>query len=67
MYTLLYLKWITNMVLLVDTGNSARPYVAAWMGGEFGGEWIHVSVQLSHFVADLKYHSTVNQLDSNIK
>ena len=23
------------------TGNSAQWYVAAWMGGEFGGEWIH--------------------------
>jgi len=37
MYTLLYLKWITNKVLLYSTGNSAQCYVAAWMGGEFGG------------------------------
>ena len=22
--------------------NSAQGYVAAWMGGDFGGEWIHV-------------------------
>ena len=36
MYTLLYLKWITNKVLLCSTGNSAQCYVAAWMGGEFG-------------------------------
>ena len=42
MYTLLYLKWITNKDLLYSTGNSAQYYVAAWMGGEFGGEWIHV-------------------------
>ena len=42
--TLLYLKWITNNVLLYSTGNSAQCYVAAWMGGEFGGEWIHVYV-----------------------
>ena len=27
--------------------NSAQCYVAAWMGGEFGGEWIHVYVRLS--------------------
>ena len=44
MYTLLYLKWITNKDLLYSTGNSAQCYVAACMGGEFGGEWIHVYV-----------------------
>jgi len=27
--------------------------VAAWMGGEFGGDWIHVYVWLSIFVVDL--------------
>ena len=37
MYTLLYLKWITNKDLLYGTWNSAQCYVAAWMGGEFGG------------------------------
>ena len=49
MNTLLYLKWITNKNLLYSTGNSAQCYVAAWMGGEFGGEWIHVYVWLSPF------------------
>ena len=39
-YTLLYLKWITNRELLYSTWNSAQSYAAAWMGGEFGGEWI---------------------------
>ena len=47
MYSLLYLKWITNKDLLKSTGNSAQCHVAAWMGGEFGGEWIHVHVWLS--------------------
>ena len=42
MYTLLYLKCITNKDLLYITGNSAQHFVAAWIGGEFGGEWIHV-------------------------
>ena len=42
MYTLLYLKWIINKVLLYSTGNSAQWYVAAWMGRDFGREWIHV-------------------------
>ena len=37
MYTLLYLKWITNKFLPYSTGNSGQWYVAAWMGGEFGG------------------------------
>ena len=38
MYTLLYLKWKTNKDLLYSTKNSAQYYVAAWMGGEFGGK-----------------------------
>ena len=38
-YTLLYLKWIINKDLLYSTWNSAQCYVAAWMGGEFGGEY----------------------------
>ena len=29
-----------------STGNSAQCDVAAWMGGEFGGEWIQVYVWL---------------------
>ena len=35
-YTLLYVKGISNKVLLYSTGNSAQCYIAAWMGGEFG-------------------------------
>ena len=37
MYTLLYLKWISSKDPLESTENSAQCYVAAWMGGEFGG------------------------------
>ena len=44
MYTLLYLKRITNKDLLYSTGNSVQCHVAAWLRGEFGGEWIHVYV-----------------------
>jgi len=33
MYTLLYLRWMTNKDLLYSTGNSAQGYMAAWMGG----------------------------------
>ena len=32
------LKWITNKVLPYSTENSAQCHVAAWVGGEFGGE-----------------------------
>ena len=46
MYTLLYSKWITNEDLLYSTWNSVQCYVAAQIGGEFGGQWIHVYVQL---------------------
>ena len=54
MYTVLCLKWITNKDLLDSIGNSAQCYAAAWMGGEFGGEWIHVYVRLSPFTVHLK-------------
>ena len=51
MYTLLlYFKWTTNRDLPYSRGNAAQCYVAAWMGGEFGGEYIHVYVWLSPFV-----------------
>ena len=53
-YVLLYLKWITTTELLYNTGNSAQCYVAALMGGEFGGEWIHVYAWLSPFAVRLK-------------
>ena len=54
MYTLPYLKWITNKDLLYNTENSAQCPVAAWMGGTFRGEWIHAYVWLSPFAAHLK-------------
>ena len=54
MYTLLYLKWITNKDLLYSTWNSAQCCVAAGMGGEFGGEWIQAYVWLSPFAVHLK-------------
>ena len=54
MYTLLHLKWIANKVLLYSTGNLAQCNVAAWMGGAFGGECIHVYIWLSPFPVYLK-------------
>ena len=54
MYTLLYLKWITNKVLLYSTGNTAQCYNTVWMRGEFEGEWIHVYIGLSPSAIHLK-------------
>ena len=62
LYTLDYLKWITNKDLLYSTRNSAQCYVAAWMGREFGGEWIHEYVWLSSFTVHLKPSHIVNRL-----
>ena len=47
MYALLCFKQMTNNILLYSTGNSAQCHVVAWMGGESGGEWIHVYEWLS--------------------
>ena len=45
-YKLLYLKWITSKVPLYSTGSPAQCHAAAWMGGEFEEELIHVYVWL---------------------
>ena len=47
-------KCVTNKDLLYSTGNSAQGHVAAWMGGEFRGEWRHVCVQLTLFAVHQK-------------
>ena len=62
MYTLLYLKWITNKDLLYCTWNSTQCYMPAWMEEEFGGEWIHAYVWLSPFAVYLKLSNIVNCL-----
>ena len=38
MYTLLYLKWITNKDLLYSIWDSVQCYVADWVRKEFGRE-----------------------------
>ena len=53
-YTRLYLKWITNKVLLYSRRNTAQCYVEARMRGEFGGEQIHAYAWLSPFAVHLK-------------
>ena len=54
LYTLLYLRWITNSDLLYSTRNSAQGYVAVWVGGELGEEWIHGYACLSPLALHLK-------------
>ena len=67
MYTVLYLKWITNKDLLYSAGNSTQCYVAAWMGGEFGGEWILVYIWLSSLHSSPETITILNQLQPNTK
>ena len=44
LYTLLYLKWITNKDLLYSTGNSAQYSIMTYRGKESKKEWIYVYV-----------------------
>ena len=44
---MLYLKWITQKDIL----GTLLSYVAAWMGKEFGGEWIHAYVWPNPFMS----------------
>ena len=43
-YTLLYIKYITNKDLLYSTGNSTQYSVMAYMGKESKTEWIYAYV-----------------------
>ena len=43
-YTLLYIKQITNKDLLYSTGNSTQYSVMAYMGKDSKKEWIYVYV-----------------------
>ena len=43
-YTLLYIKQITNKDLLYSTGNSTQYSAMAYMGKESKKEWIYVYV-----------------------
>ena len=50
------LRWITNHTLCVciAQGTLLNVMWQAWMGGEFGGEWMHVYVWLNPFAVHLK-------------
>ena len=53
MYTLVF-KMDNQQDLLYNTWKFAQYYVVGWMGGEFGGDWVHVHVLLSPFADHLK-------------
>ena len=64
MCTLLYLRWITNKLLLYTTENSPQCCVAVWTGEGFGGERIHICEQLGLTAVHLRWsqhwlHSSV--------
>ena len=44
---------MANRDLLCTTGNWAQYFVAAYMGGKFEKEWMHVCVWLNHFAVHL--------------
>ena len=53
MYTLLF-KMGNNQGPAVEHRELRSCYTAAWKGGRFGGEEIHVYVWLGHFAVYLK-------------
>ena len=54
-YTLLYIKQVTNKSLLYNTGNSTQYSVMAYMGKIFfKKEWVYVYIQLIQFAIYLK-------------
>ena len=59
MFKLLNLNWIMNKDLLCSTGTSTQCHVAAWMGGEFEGEWIHVYAWLKSLCCALETVTTL--------
>ena len=54
MYTLLYIKYITNKNLLYSTGNSTQYSIMTYMGKEPKKEWMHVYVLLIYFAIQQK-------------
>ena len=53
-WALMIMTRIRCKSLRYGTWNSAQCHVPAWMGGKFGGEWIHVYAWLSPFLVHLK-------------
>ena len=67
MNTMLYLKWITNKVLLYITENSAQCYGAAWKGGNLGENGYMRIYGWVPLLSTGNYHNIVNRLYFNTK
>jgi len=67
MCTLPYLKRIMNKDLLYSTWISAQCYVAAWMWGQSGGEWIMYMYGWVLSLLTWNHHNIVNYLHSVTK
>ena len=67
MYTLLYLKWITNKDLLYSTWNSAQCYAAAWMRGDLGENRYMYTHGWVPSLCTWNYPNIINQLSPNTK
>ena len=56
-YTLRYLKWITNKNLLYSTQNSAQHYVPVWMGGRY---WRRIDICI--YMAEESLHCSLETI-----
>ena len=66
MYTLLYLRWITNGVLLYSTGNSAQYSVINHNGKEYEKECIYICITES-LCCTLEINTTLYTNHTSIK
>ena len=67
MYSLLYLKWITNKDLLYSTWNTALCYVAAWMRVSLGENRYMCMYGWVPSLFTWNYYNIVNWLYPNTK
>ena len=67
MYTLLYLKWITNKDLLYSTWKFAQCYVPAWTGGGLGNNGYMYMYGRVPLLFTWNYHNVVNWLYPSTK
>ena len=65
-YTLVYLKWITNKDLLYSMCNSTQCYVPAWMGGRLGENWYMYMYGWVPLLFTWNYCNIVNWLFSSV-
>ena len=67
MYSLLYLKWISNKTYCIAQQTLLNAMCQPGWEGGFGGEWIHVYVQLSTSLLPETTTTQLNWLNPNTK